>query len=127
MRASNWTQVSYAQARYNREMEAIESERLIYEQECGLYQSEEADRLCGGDRELDKAHLETRYDLQVIKPVQECLGKMKEGGLQQLDVANGSIALEVVDFVVSLWDPRTLTTTSVVAVEDAGEVSVRSK
>jgi hypothetical protein len=110
-------------------MEAIESQRMVYEQDCGL-QSREAEQTCG-DKEVARAELESWYDLKVIKSAQECLRTMKEEGLQQLVSEDGSFAVEVVEFVVSSWDPRVLGTTSFPAagddVADEAVTSVRSK
>ncbi|KAF9937720.1 hypothetical protein BGZ65_001118 [Modicella reniformis] len=130
MRASNWTLVDYAQARYHREMKAIKNQRITYEQACGLETTEEADRMCEDDREL-----QVRYNLDVVKPAQECLRKMKEEGQQQLESIDGSFALEVVEFVVSSWNPQVITMSSSSAAvamdeeeeEKGGIESVRSK
>ncbi|KAG0305172.1 hypothetical protein BGZ98_004521 [Dissophora globulifera] len=138
MRVSNWSQVDYAQARYDREMRAIEDLKTKLEERLGLSLEGVADAMHSGrsseggaDRGELQDKLRDEYGIKVVSPVQQILERVKEKGEEQQRISEGDYAAEVVAFVVSAWDEQLLDTCSsgseVVDEEEAGEMGVRHK
>ncbi|KAF9350051.1 hypothetical protein BGX26_011728 [Mortierella sp. AD094] len=135
MRASTWSQVDYAQARYDREMKAMSDLRSTLERECGLnlkYVTDQIGRCENGTQEDTESQcMLEEYMQKVVAPAQEILRTMKEAEETEMGHSNSSFALEVVEFIVNSWDPQVLAsaTPGIIQEDDnePGEVSVRNK
>ncbi|KAG0019006.1 hypothetical protein BGZ80_006439 [Entomortierella chlamydospora] len=133
MRASTWSHVDYAQARYDREMKAMNDLRSKMERESGLNLKYVTDQIgrCGNGAQED-TELLAEYMEKIITPAQEMLRTLKEAGKTGINYPNSSFALEVVEFIVNSWDPQVLASAAPGIIQEdddneLGEVSVRKK
>ncbi|KAF9210151.1 hypothetical protein BGZ49_003605 [Haplosporangium sp. Z 27] len=112
MRASTWSQVDYAQARYERELKAMNDQISTLERECGLNLNNITDQSKNQGHSLqeDTEYLFKleEYTQKIVTPAQETLQTMKEVGKVKFSQIHDSFAIEVVEFVVSSWDPQVL-------------------
>ncbi|KAF9166006.1 hypothetical protein BGX21_009280 [Mortierella sp. AD011] len=133
MRASTWSQVDYAQVRYDREMKAMNDLRSKMERESGLNLKHVTDQIRRrGNGTQEDTELLAEYMEKFIAPAQEILRTLKEAGKMGINYPNSSFALEVVEFIVNSWDPQVLAsaTPGIIQEDDdneLGEVSVRNK
>ncbi|KAF9110945.1 hypothetical protein BGX27_005680 [Mortierella sp. AM989] len=115
MRASTWSHVDYAQARYGREMKTINDQISALESECHLGLSNVMDQV-GRCENAAQEDTESLYRLEeymhkIVKPAQEALRRMKDADVE-LSQSDGSFALEVIEFVVNSWDAQVLASPS---------------
>ncbi|KAI1314806.1 hypothetical protein EDD11_001683 [Mortierella claussenii] len=102
MRSSTWTNVDYSQVRYRREMGIIDAHISGLETECGLECSAIGDQTSRPDSGLQ--FVLQQYDLKVVGPAQACLKSLSHSPEQTV----GLFALEVIEYVVTSWDPQVL-------------------
>ena len=126
MRVSVWSQVSYALARYQREMAAIEAQRSVYEKVCGLSSVKD------DHSELSEGALRIQeYKAKVVTPSREALQQLQQTSSVPQDDDACSFPLVVLDMVVNSWDQQLIEHSAIgVPAEDEDrtvERSVRSK
>ncbi|CAO3566040.1 unnamed protein product [Mortierella alpina] len=119
MRCSTWSQASYAQARFCRELEILDNLRLELETCCGISPVYALDE--GGstmDRATQDAAAQSRleeYQRKVVLPAQDTLRMLQDDTL-----GDGScpVEQEVVEFIVAAWDAQLIAPAPTGAVED---------
>ncbi|KAG0054933.1 hypothetical protein BGZ83_010058 [Gryganskiella cystojenkinii] len=121
MRVSIWSQVSYAQARYDREMQIIENQTSEYERACGLPSLMEDDALRIQE-----------YESKIVNPSRLALRVLENTkGSNQICDDDDGFPLDVVKMVISSWDPQLIESSATgVPAEDedqTAEPSVRNK
>ncbi|KAF9578501.1 hypothetical protein BGW38_005661, partial [Lunasporangiospora selenospora] len=131
MKASTWSQVDYARARYYREMSVIEKTCIALEQDCHLETKIESSTLendtatatappCSSPSTVEQDDASAlaseqykqrsqEYEQKILEPAQAIFQAMKEKPLHNNDTpARDTISLEVIEFVLSAWDSQVI-------------------
>ncbi|KAF9336305.1 hypothetical protein BG006_009043 [Podila minutissima] len=111
MRCSLWSNASYAQQRYDREMSILCREIASLEQRCDILR--QSDPSPNNDLSM-----QTQYESKIITPLRNMLDSLNDSSVSSLasTVTTSTIQEvllpEVVDFVVSAWDPQVISSST---------------
>lgn len=111
MRCSLWSNASYAQQRYDQEMGILCREIASLEQRCDILRQSDS----SPNNDLS---MQTQYESKIIAPLRNMLDSLNDSSAPSLasTVTTSTIQEvllpEVVDFVVSAWDPQVISSST---------------
>ncbi|KAF9295867.1 hypothetical protein BGZ74_010583 [Mortierella antarctica] len=111
MRCSLWSNASYAQQRYDQEMGILCREIASLEQRCDILRQSDS----SPNNDLS---MQTQYESKIITPLRNMLDSLNDSSAPSLasTVTTSTIQEvllpEVVDFVVSAWDPQVISSST---------------